>query len=317
MDAQRYRDEIRLMAEGNHTVVRVNGCGLVAPDVFYDACDRYGVLVWQDLSRTSSLPVVLSPKPCNDAALYLDNMRDCIYRLRGRTSLLVWCGSNEAVPQADIGRPLQDDILPALDGTRPWLPSSHVQPDWGKEKIAISSGGPYWPVRLPEYFRLYARDPLFVAKNEIGLGSMPPINTIVKAIPDQEQPETAWFPLNRTLCYHDATDCFRVVDKFIREDLGEPCCLAEYLCEGDLYNSQCYRAIFEAANKARPRNAGTHLWKTNAAWPSMMWQVFDWYLRPTPAITACAPPAGRCTSRQRRRLEGPGREHAGRRPSRA
>ena len=90
--AQRYRDEIRLMAEGNHTVVRVNGCGLVAPDVFYDACDRYGVLVWQDLSRTSSLPVVLSPKPCNDAALYLDNMRDCIYRLRGRTSLLVWCG---------------------------------------------------------------------------------------------------------------------------------------------------------------------------------------------------------------------------------
>ena len=31
--------------------------------------------------------------------------------------------------------------------------------------------------------------------------------------------------------------------------------------EGDLYSSQCYRAIFEAANKARPRNAGTHLWK--------------------------------------------------------
>ena len=57
--AQRYRDEIRLMAEGNHTVVRVNGCGIVPPDVFFDACDRYGLLVWQDLSRTSSLPAIM------------------------------------------------------------------------------------------------------------------------------------------------------------------------------------------------------------------------------------------------------------------
>ena len=51
--AQRYRDEVRLMAEGNHTIVRVNGCGIVPPDAFFDACDRYGLLVWQDLSRTS------------------------------------------------------------------------------------------------------------------------------------------------------------------------------------------------------------------------------------------------------------------------
>ena len=52
-DAQRYRDEIRLMAEGNHTVVRVNGCGIVPPDVFFDECDRRGVMVWEDLMRTS------------------------------------------------------------------------------------------------------------------------------------------------------------------------------------------------------------------------------------------------------------------------
>ena len=290
--AERYRDEIRLMAEGNHTIVRVNGCGIVPPDVFFDACDRYGVLVWEDLSRTSSLPVIMQPKPC-DAAVYLDNMKDCIYRLRGRASLLVWCGSNEAVPQADIGQPLQNEILPALDGTRPWLPSSHAQPPWAKEAMGISSGGPYWQVRLSEYFRLYARDPAFVAKNEIGMGSPPAVNTIFKAIPDHEQPEPAWSPLNRTLGYHDASDCFRVLDKFLREDIGEPCCLAEYLWAGDLYNSQCYRAIFEAANKARPRNAGTHLWKVNAAWPSMMWQVFDWYLRPNAGYysmrSACRP----------------------------
>ena len=167
--AQRYRDEIRLMAEGNHTIVRVNGCGIVPPDVFFDACDRYGVLVWEDLARTSAL---MPPKPCK-ATVYLDNMRDCIYRLRGCTSLLLWCGSNEAAPQADIGQALENEILPALDGTRPWLPSSHAQPPWHKEPMGVSSGGPYWQVRLREYFRLYACDPSFVAKNEIGMGSPP------------------------------------------------------------------------------------------------------------------------------------------------
>ena len=95
--------------------------------------------------------------------------------------------------------------------------------------------------------------------------------------------------------YHDATglSCTRCSDEILREDLGEPCCLTEYLWMGDLYNNQCYRAIFEAANKARPRNAGTHLWKVNAAWPSMMWQVFDWYLRPNAGYysmrSACRP----------------------------
>ena len=149
-----------------------------------------------------------------------------------------------------------------------------------------------------------------------GMASPPAVNSIFKAIPDHEQPEPAWFPLNRTLGYHDASDCFRALDKFLRQDLGEPCCLAEYLWMGDLYNSQCYRAIFEAANKARPRNAGTHLWKVNAAWPSMMWQVFDWYLRPNAGYysmrSACRPLHVQAS---RRRLEGPGRKHSCRKPA--
>ena len=54
-----------------------------------------------------------------------------------------------------------------------------------------------------------------------------------------------------------------------------------------------YRAIYEAANKARPLNAGTTLWKVNAAWPSFMWQLYDWTLRPNAGFytmkEACKP----------------------------
>ena len=302
--AQRYRDEVRMMAEGNHTVVRVNGCGIVPPDIFFDECDRRGLLVWQDLSRTSFSGSPENrkdgktggdPLPC-DTPLYLENMKDCIMRLRGHPSLLVWCGSNENVPQADAGEALQNEILPALDGTRPWLPMSdaEVQPPWRKEDLHVWSGGPWHMVRLPEYFRMYAKEPRFPCKDEIGLGSPPPINSIAKSIPDYDQPGSEAFPLNITLGYHDATDRItRALDKIMHEDLGEPSCLTEYLGMADLYNDVSYRAIFEAANKARPRNSGTHLWKVNAAWPSMVWQVFDWYLRPNAGYysmrSACRP----------------------------
>jgi hypothetical protein len=284
--AQRYRDEVRLMAEGNHTIVRVNGCGIVVPDVFLDACDRCGLLVWQDLSRTSvssncrkDAIQAWNPPPC-DPAIYLANMRDCIIRLRGHPSMLLWCGSNEAAPQADMGRALQNEILPALDGTRPWLPDSHEAPPWRKEDLHTWTGGPYSLVRLPEYFRIYAQEPNATCRNEIGLLSPPPINSIVKAIPDHDQPEPAWFPWNRDLGYHDALDfTSRDSDKIIRQDVGEPACLTEYLWMSDLYSNLAYRAIYEAANKVRPRNAGTHIWKINAAWPSVVQQVFDWRLR--------------------------------------
>lgn len=302
-DAQRYRDEIRLMAEGNHTVVRVNGCGIVPPDVFFDTCDRLGVMVWEDLMRTSIESSNSyngrkwgTPADCDEPALWLENMRDCVLRLRGHPSVLVWCGGNEDPPPKYLGVPMQDKILPELDGTRPWLPSSSVEPDWAKESMQVWSGGPWNMLRLPAYFKLYATEDKCRALDEIGLVSMPPMNSVARFLPDYNQPDPATPPFNRTMSYHDAADgnCgIRDTDKIIRKDLGEPVCLSDYLSMGDLYNGLAYRAIFEAANKARPRNAGTHLWKTNAAWPSFLWQVYDWYLRPNAGYysmkSACRP----------------------------
>ena len=302
-DAQRYRDEIRLMADGYHTVVRVNGCGIIPPDVFFDTCDRLGVMVWEDFARTSIESSYSYnhrkwgyPADCDEPELWLDNMRDCVMRLRGHPSLLVWCGSNEDPPPKYLGVPLQDHILPELDGTRPWLPSSSAQPDWAKESMQVWSGGPWNMIRLPAYFKLFATENKCRALDEIGLVSMPPMNSVARFLPDYNQPDPATPPFNRTMSYHDAAEgnCgFRDTDKIIRKDLGEPVCLSDFLSMGDIYNGLSYRAIFEAANKARPRNAGTHLWKTNAAWPSFLWQVYDWYLRPNAGYyamkSACRP----------------------------
>ena len=288
--AQRYRDEARLMANGNHTVVRVNGCGIIPPEVFFDECDRQGLLVWQDFSRTSidsryakhfvrEDPNCWGTVPCDDAALLLRNMEDCVLRMRSHPSLLLYEGCNEAAPQRNFGAPIQNEILPRLDGTRPWLPCSSNDPSWEKEPIHMSSGGPYELIRLPEYFRLYASDPAFVCKNEIGLTSPPPINSLAGPMPSFTSNPFGAAVSDKELSYHDGTDhYYRATPEIVHADLGVAASVAEYLSMCDLYTNTAYRAIYEAANKARPRNAGTHLWKTNAAWPSMVQQVFDWYL---------------------------------------
>jgi exo-1,4-beta-D-glucosaminidase len=298
--AQRYRDEVRLMAEGNHTIVRVNGCGIVPPDVFFDECDRRGLLVWQDFSRTSIASDARKdklrsndPLPC-DAALLLANMKDCIARVRSHPSLLLWCGCNEAVPQPDFGKPMQNEVLPAADPLGLWLPSSGSDPAWEREPIRTWSGGLYALALAARYYGLYATDEHFTCKNEIGLASPPPINSIRRAIPDFGRPDANSFPLNQAFGYHDATsEMYRTTHRLIRSQIGEASGINEYLWMADLFNGAGYRNIFEAANQARPRNAGTHLWKVNAAWPSMMWQVFDWYLRPNAGYygmrSACKP----------------------------
>lgn len=288
--AQRYRDEARLMAAGSHTVVRVNGCGIIPPEVFFDECDRQGLLVWQDLSRTSvetryaksyhqEEPGVWGTVACDDVALLLRNTKDCILRLRSHPSLLLYEGCNEAAPQRDFGEVVQNEMLPRLDGTRPWLPCSSSNPTWEKEPIHMSSGGPYQLVRLPEYFRLYATEKQFACKNEIGLTSPPPINSLAGPMPLFTSHAYGSKVSNIELGYHDGTDhYYRATPHIIKEDLGIPSSVAEYLMMCDLYTNTAYRAIYEAANKVRPRNAGTHIWKINAACTSMVQQVYDWSL---------------------------------------
>jgi exo-1,4-beta-D-glucosaminidase len=47
-----------------------------------------------------------------------------------------------------------------------------------------------------------------------------------------------------------------------------------------LLNAGGYRSIFEAAGHKLNETGGVMLWKLNAAFPSVVWQVYDWYLEP-------------------------------------
>jgi exo-1,4-beta-D-glucosaminidase len=211
-------------------------------------------------------------------------MRDVILRLRGRTSLFVWCGTNESAMQTDIGMALQNELLPELDGTRPWLPSTSTEPPWAREPLGTRSFGPYTTQDIRFYFDQYAHSGDFRFKNEIGLESVPRLNSIEDAIPGAGElsGDGAW--VTPALLEHGLP--VKNLSSRITAAIGAPVSLADFVSMAELLNAQSYRAIFEAANKNRPRNSGTMVWMTNAAWLDCMYQLYDWYLRPTAAYYA-------------------------------
>jgi beta-mannosidase len=82
---------VRVAVESNYNMIRVWGGGIYQPDDFYDAADRAGVMIWQEIMLACAL------YPSNTA--FLDNIREEVVqqvsRLAHHPSVVVWGGNNE------------------------------------------------------------------------------------------------------------------------------------------------------------------------------------------------------------------------------
>jgi hypothetical protein len=70
----------------------------------------------------------------------------------------------------------------------------------------------------------------------------------------------------------------------ITDNFGPVNDLKEWLTFAQWINYQGYRAMFEAQSKYR---MGLLLWMSHSAWPSMVWQTYDYYFEPTAAYFGC------------------------------
>jgi len=74
---------------------------------------------------------------------------------------------------------------------------------------------------------------------------------------------------------------------------GAPVSMEEFCDKMQLMNAIGYQGIFEAAGHKLNDIGGVMLWKLNAAFPSVVWQVYDWYLQPNAGYyfmqNACEP----------------------------
>jgi len=286
--------ELLLWRQANLNLVRLWGGGVTPGDEFFDFCDALGLLVWHDFWITGDCQGTWGKGSRDwplEARVFLDNARQTVLRLRSHPSLFLWTAGNEGYPRKEIYQTLRDEILARLDGTRPFLPSSgytEPPPDWGlswpdNQPSGTYSGGPYWWVNPEEYYNLIDRGRDWLFKNEVGLPSLPLLSSLKKFLVDLEPSPDLPFPFNHIWGFHDACEGngkYSLYDQAIRQRYGQPRGLPDYVWKAQLVNAENYRAIFEAANQALDRVSGVILWKTNSAWPSVMWQLYDYYLRP-------------------------------------
>lgn len=305
-DSLRYDYEMRLCRNSNINLVRIWGGGVTPKDEFFEATDRYGLLVWSDFWITGDTQGEFkgSPDWPLEGDVFVKNVRNTILRIRNHPSLLVWTGGNEGHARKELYDVMRNSII-TLDGTRPYIPSSSgfaklpegfdgAWPD--NLPTGVYSGGPYtWQDPKVYYSKAIAgRD--WVFKDETGIPSQPPYDIMHKIIPNLVWDKTLPFPLNHTWGYHDAATGNGRWDQYYNEMVkryGEAVSMEDFCDKMQLMNAMGYQGIFEAAGHKLNDIGGVMLWKLNAAFPSVVWQVYDYYLMPNAGYyfmqNACEP----------------------------
>ncbi len=315
-DSKRYAQELGLLKNAHLNLVRVWGGGIAPPDVFFEVADQDGLLVWQDFWATGGTQGRWrkrgSQKWPLQGSAYIYDAKGTVLRLRNHPSLLLWTGGNEHHPRKNLYEAIRNDVI-NLDGTRPFISCSDgsvkIPKSWknswpGNKSAGFYSGGPYYWIDPVNYFnyvdygRHFYRRAIYdyVFKDEVGIPSQPPFNTLKMIVPDLVPDTTLPFPLNNTWGYHDAcagNGKYQIYYKAIVDRYGKPASIKDYCEKAQLVNANSYRAIFESAGSKLSQTGGVLLWKLNSAWPSVMWQIYDWFLEPNAGYyyiqTACEP----------------------------
>ncbi len=266
---QRMDAMIRMHQIANYTIIR-NWVGQSTSEEFYDLCDKYGILVWDEFFQPNPAD---GPDP-DDAALYLDNVREKILRFRNHPCIALWCARNEGYPPPAIGDGIQK-LLAALDPGRLYQASSTA----GR---GVHSSGPYhW--RTPREFYSFPESEAF--KTEIGSMSVPTLEAIHAMMPAGD-----WNVINDDWAEHDfcaGAQQGNVYPDILTDRYGPIASLADFVRKAQLANYAAFRAMYEGrfARLFHPVT-GVITWMSDPAQPSFVWQLYSHDLEPNASLFA-------------------------------
>lgn len=114
-----YDTKVRLHKEMNYNIIR-NWIGSITDEEFYQVCDKYGIMVWDDFWLNSH------PNLPDDVFAFNKNAVEKIKRLRNYACIAVWCGDNEGYPLPPLNNWLCEDVRVYDGGDRHYHPNSHT-----------------------------------------------------------------------------------------------------------------------------------------------------------------------------------------------
>lgn len=289
-----YQEQIARLADLNFNMLRVWGGGLYESEAFYDACDRAGILVWQDF------PYACMYYP-DDEEWQKSARVEAAYhvrRLRHRASLALWCGNNEnlvmwhtkwgspnLVPDRYYGEHLYDKALPEavseLDSGRDYIASSPIgmTPDesvpLGKDRNAGMDrfgDSHYWDVWHGRGDWKHYSDSMARFSSEFGFASACSMPVWEEILSEDEQ---RVFP-NDAVLHHDKTGKpWETFLGYVTSHYPEPMTLEDWVYYSQLNQRDAFRYGIEFFRRSAFCR-GSLIWQANDCWPVTSWAVQDY-----------------------------------------
>lgn len=282
LSPERYRDEVRFHAEMNLRMIRVWGGALLERPEFYDACDEYGILVFQDLWGSGDCngawedPTKLDSRerrweyPDNHD-LFITSVADQVKMIRNHPSLCFWCGANEWPLAKDIDKKLKEEIFPRLDPERLFV-SYSTDSLFTRNLLGDNGDGPYG-IQEPEWFFTFRSHPFNPEAGSVGSPEIESMREMMTEHDLADFPRNS-FTRNATWRYHRDLGYRDHLERY-----GEVKDIETYCKYAQVVNYDQYRSFMEGwASHLWDWYTGILIWKTQNPWTSLRGQMYDWYL---------------------------------------
>lgn len=286
---ERTRKLIESCVDANFNCLRVWGGGYYPEDDFYDLCDEYGLLVWQDFMVACANIRLTAQTESN----FIREATYNIKRLRNHASLGLLCGNNEMEDAVMHWFYASRNALAKMDYLRLY---EHILPDLCEEHApqtfywpsSPSSGGGlneptdpmrgdihYWDVWTKNAPFTDYRKHTFRFCSEYGFQAFPSIKTI------------------RTFCEEKDQNAFsRVMEnhqkfpngnsrlmKYIADSYLYPASFEKLVYTSQLLQADAIKYGVEHFRRHRGICMGSVYWQVNDCWPVISWASVDYYGR--------------------------------------
>jgi len=285
---ERYDAEVRFHRDMNLNLIRIWGGGITERPEFYAACDKYGLLVFQDLwisgdcngkwfDALKKEDQWTRRKYPDDHHLFLASLADQLKMNRNHPSLAFYCGGNEIPPPEDLLFAMKDSLLPALDSARYFFEYSNVD-SMSFNFIGGNGDGPYGI----EPVNFFWDNHFFPFNSEIGSVGMGDDESLERFISRENMtvPDMANNTVDSVWRYHKFSGYGKQIDVY-----GKPATVKDFAAKAQLANYDEYRALIEGQiDHMWDWYTGVIIWKTQNPWTALRGQMYDYYLDPNACL---------------------------------
>ena len=284
-NSQRLHDEFRYVKDMGLNTIRLEG--KLETEEFFNLADKEGILVMAGWCCCDHWEHWGKWKP-QDFEIAKASLESQVYRLRSHPSLVMWLNGSDGPPPPDVEQSYLD-VEKRLLFPVPTVSSASGAATTVTGESGVKMSGPYEYV-APSY---WTEDSLGSA-NKCKLGqcggahgfntetspgpAVPPIESIKEMLPKDH-----WWPIDDWWNFHAGGGEFKDIHVYtdaLTARYGKADTLEDYTFKAQLMNYEGIRAMFEGYSRNKYTSTGVIQWMLNNAWPSMIWHLYDWYLRP-------------------------------------